>query len=117
MEQITLRIGAETLEELEDEAEDQDASRSEYIRHILESRSEHAEHNENTDELHGRIEELERDLERVRREKQMILEEREEKQELVRYVEDERSAEQQWREAALTKRLKWRVFGMPSEDT
>lgn len=36
-------------------------------------------------------------------------------QSLARYVEDERRVEQQWREAGLLTKTKWRLFGMPSE--
>ena len=36
-------------------------------------------------------------------------------QELANYVEDERRVEQQWREAGLLTKTKWRLFGMPSE--
>jgi predicted transcriptional regulator len=66
--------------------------------------------------LSNRVDELETELERVKNEKRLMLEDRDEKQELVRYVEQERSAEQRWREAGLTTRLKWRVFGMSSGD-
>jgi len=64
--------------------------------------------------LQDRIDELETELDRVKNEKQLLLEEREEKNELVKYVEQERTVEQRWREATLTTRLKWRVFGMPT---
>lgn len=71
------------------------------------------------DELRDRVAELETDLERVQNEKKRILEQREENKELRRYVEDKRSvaqSEQMYREASLTKRLKWKVTGMPSPD-
>lgn len=66
--------------------------------------------------LSDRVDELEAELERVKREKRLILEDREEKQELVRYVEDERTFEQKWRKAGFTTRVKWRLFGMDDED-
>ena len=47
---------------------------------------------------------------------QMILEQREEHTELVKYVQDERTAEQKWREAGIGQRLKWRLFGMDTDD-
>lgn len=37
--------------------------------------------------------------------------------ELTRYVEDERHAEQQWRQAGLLKKAKWSVFRMPSDES
>lgn len=110
MEQITLRVRPDTLESLESEADERGVPRSEHIRDVLESRNEHAA---DVDELRGEIDDLEDELERVREEKRLILREREEKAVLARYVEDERTAEQRWREAGLGTRLKWRVFGMP----
>jgi len=120
MEQITVRIPADELEELEAEAAEHGVSRSEHIRDTLESRHEHdadtAEHEAEVERLRDEVAELERDVERLQKEKRLILEERDEKQELVRYVEDERSAEQRWRAAGLGTRLKWRVFGMPEDE-
>lgn len=54
-----------------------------------------------------RVDELEEKVERLEREKRLILEEREEKRELVRYVE----GEQEWRSAGLAKRARWWLFG------
>lgn len=127
MEQITLRIPENTLESLEGEAEEHGVTRSEHIRDVIESRTEHGE---DVDELRNEIEELEakieqledeneevtRDLERVKNEKQALIEQREENTELIKYVEQERTAEQQWREAGFTTRLKWKLFGMDSDD-
>lgn len=110
MEQITVRIPEHTLEELEHEAEAEGgvASRSEYIRQIIQER--------NDDEKAAELEHLRTQVERLQTEKQLILQEREEKSELVAYVEAERSAEQRWRQAGLGTKLKWRVFGMPEDD-
>lgn len=93
MEQITVRLSSELLEEIEAEANEHDVSRSEYVRDTLESRNEHGE--------------LQTEVERLRREKRQILEQREEKNELANYVEEE----QQWRSAPLWKRAKWWVAG------
>lgn len=68
------------------------------------------------DRLQKRVDELETELDRVKNEKRLLLEEREEKKELVRYVEQERTAEQRWREAGFGTRMKWRLFGMPEDD-
>jgi Arc/MetJ-type ribon-helix-helix transcriptional regulator len=62
-----------------------------------------------------RVDDLEKTIERLRNEKQTLVEQRSENRELVRYVQEERTVEQQWREAPLWKRAKWRVMGMPSE--
>jgi len=116
MEQITLRVPADTLDALDDEADDRGVSRSEYIRDVLESRHEHAE---NTDELRQRIDDLETELKRAREEKRLILDEREEKKELARYAEQERTARErreQRREAPAWRRAKWWVFGAPDDE-
>jgi TolA-binding protein len=68
------------------------------------------------DERESHIDELQTDVERLQNEKRLILEEREEKEELVKYVQDERTVEQRWREATALKRMKWRLFGMDSDD-
>ena len=94
MKQTTIRLPEEMIEALEQEARDRGVKRSEYMRQVLDSRSEY-------DKLRNRIDRLER-------EKRMILEQREENQELVRYVEGERS----WREAGLLRRAKWWLTGM-----
>jgi len=108
MEQITVRIPEEELAELEAEADEHGVSRSEHIRTVLESRHEEADRE-------AELERLRTQVERLRTEKQLILQEREEKSELVAYVEAERSAEQRWRQAGLGTKLKWRVFGMPED--
>lgn len=66
------------------------------------------------EELQTRIDELEAALDRVNAEKQELLAQREETDKLLRYVEQEREAEQQWRQAGLLTRTKWRVLGMPT---
>lgn len=112
MQQITLRIPEDTLKNLEEEADEHGVSRSEYIRDVLETRNEHAE---DVDELQERIDELETELERVRNEKRLILEERDEKNELVRYVETERTRQERKDTAPIWTRAKWKVFGMPAD--
>ena len=67
------------------------------------------------EELQHEVDELETEVNRLKNEKRLILEDREEKAELVNYVEQERTAEQQWREAGLGTRLKWKLFGMDSD--
>lgn len=116
MEQITVRIPEHTLEELDHEAEAEGgvASRSEYIRQIIDQRNDDESEAE-LERLRDEVADLERDVERLQNEKQLILQEREEKAELAAYVEEERSAEQRWRQAGLGTKLKWRVFGMPED--
>jgi len=70
-----------------------------------------------TERLRERIEELEAERERLKTEKEQVLEQHEETSELLQYVEQERAAEQQWREAGLLTRAKWRVLGMPTTES
>ncbi|TQQ80005.1 hypothetical protein EGH24_11060 [Halonotius terrestris] len=67
--------------------------------------------------LRERIEELEEERDRLKTEKRRVLEQHEETTELLQYVEQERAAEQQWREAGLLTRAKWRVVGMPTPES
>ena len=118
MEQITLRLPVRTLAELERDARDAGRSRSEHIRDILDSRQDvpaDAPDPERVHELEAEIVELERKLERSQNAYQTLIEERQEKQELVRYVEDERTAQDKWRHAGLLTKAKWAVTGMPEE--
>jgi predicted DNA-binding protein len=94
MKQTTIRLPEEMIEALEQEARDRGMKRSEYMRQVLGSRSE-------CDELRNRVDRLER-------EKRMILEHREENQELMRYVEDELS----YRRAGVFTRMRWWLQGM-----
>ena len=97
MKQTTIRLPEEMIEALEQEARDRGMKRSEYMRQVLGSRSEY-------DKLRNRIDRLER-------EKRMILEQREENTELVKYVEDER----RFRHAGLLTRAKWWLRGMSNK--
>lgn len=115
MEQITVRLPEEMLEALDEEADEHGVSRSEYIRATLASRNDDADDESEVERLRDEVAELERDVERLQNEKQLILQEREEKAELAAYVEEERTVEQQWRQAGLGTKLKWRVFGMPED--
>lgn len=111
---VTVSLGDDHLEALADfeDAHGVD-SRSEAVRLLLD---EYEELQADYEELNTQCEGLQNEVERLKREKRLILEEREEKQELMEYVEDERTAEQRWREAGLTTRLRWKVFGMDRDD-
>ena len=114
MEQITLRIPEDALESLEGEAEGHNASRSEHIRDILESHLQNGTNPDRVQELTKRVEELEAENDRLRREKRLILEQREEHGELVEYVEHERSLQERREDrldAPVWKRGYWWVFG------
>lgn len=98
MQQITVKLPDDTAESLNDTAESQyDGNRSDAIRDLLEKGL----------EADDRIAALEQENERLRNEKRMLIQDREEKTELVEYVEEERS----WRSAGIGTRMKWWLFG------
>lgn len=71
-------------------------------------------------EYEDRIADLKRENERLHRERRQLLEQREEHQELVRHVEDEREERDHRRErrnAPVWQRAKWWVFGRSESDT
>ena len=126
MDQITLRIPEETLEEIEQEADEHNVSRSEYIRDVLESRENtdelQKEHKRDVDELqseHEReieelreeyeneIEYLQNQIDRLQRTNLKILEQREENTDLQVYVDERR----EWEQASWFTRQKWKLFG------
>nr|WP_222863747.1 CopG family transcriptional regulator [Natronococcus pandeyae] len=78
-------------------------SMSEAVRHFI---SEY-------EALEEELEEARVEIERLRNEKRLVLEEREEKQELVRYVETERTLTEQKARAGIVTRAKWWLTGVP----
>jgi metal-responsive CopG/Arc/MetJ family transcriptional regulator len=126
MDQITLRIPEDTLEEIEQEANEHGVSRSEYIRDVLESREntgelqgEHkrdmgelrSEHEREIEELReeyeNEIEYLQNQIDRLQRTNLKILEQREENTDLQVYVDERR----EWEQASWFTRQKWKLFG------
>jgi metal-responsive CopG/Arc/MetJ family transcriptional regulator len=114
MKKVSVSLEESHVEAIDDRQESEEiSSRSEALRAILDG---YEELQQEYEDLRTEYEDLETELERVKNEKRLILEDREEKQELVKYVEDERTAEQKWREAGLGTKLKWKVFGMDNDD-
>jgi DNA repair exonuclease SbcCD ATPase subunit len=68
------------------------------------------------DELEADLEHTEARVEDLRRQLQAANAKDEQVQELATYIEDERRVEQQWREAGLLTKTKWKVFGMPGDE-
>ena len=99
MDQIAVRLPDDLLDAVDDAADEQGVSRSEYIRDTLERRV--------SGETDDRMRELEQEVERLNRERRQLLEQRSENQELRRYVEHD----VEWHEASLPTRLRWYVFG------
>ena len=94
MAQITLRLDDDLLDDLENEADERGVSRSAHIRDAIESRHEPDELRRENDRLRARVD--------------AVLESRDERDALVRYVEDE----QRYRQAGIVTRLRWFLRGM-----
>lgn len=114
MKRLTVSLEPEHIDRLDDLQDEHDVdSRSAALRRLF---AEYEELQAEYEELNTEYEDLQTELERARRERRQLLEQREEHQELARYVQDERTAEQRWREASLATRIRWRLTGMPSDD-
>ncbi len=114
MQKVTFSLEEQQLDKIDEYQEENDiSSRSEALRRFIDDYEElHTEY----EELHTDYEELQTELEQERNRNRLILEQREEHTELVKYVQEERSAEQRWREAGIGQRLKWRIFGMDNDE-
>lgn len=93
MEKRTIRIPDDVATEIDRRADDDDVSESAAARQLLRRGIE--------------ADELEQEVKRLNRERRQLLEQREENQELRRYVGDEL----EYRDAPLWIRAKWFVFG------
>lgn len=114
MKRITVSLEPEQIDRLDELQDEHDVdSRSAAIRRLFD---EYERSQAEYEELKNEYEEVQTELERARRERRQLLEQREQHQELVRYAKNERTAEQRWRQASLTTRLRWRLTGMPSDD-
>ena len=113
MQKVTFSLEEQQLDRIDEYQEENDiSSRSEALRRFIDDYEElHTEY----EELHTDYEELQTELEQERNRNRLILEQREEHTELVKYVQEERTAEQRWREAGIGQRLKWRIFGMDND--
>ncbi|MFC4440442.1 MULTISPECIES: CopG family transcriptional regulator [Natrialbaceae] len=66
-------------------------------------------------EYESRITDLEQDVERLRNEKRTLINDREERTELVEYVEKEKSLSERKAQAGIVTRAKWFITRMPAE--
>lgn len=97
MEQLTIRVREDTLEAIEAEAEERDTSKSEVAREYLGHGADYVDLQTECDRLRNRV--------------QTLIAMHDEHDELVRYVEENRSLQRQKHEAGAVERLKWLVFG------
>lgn len=86
------------------------------MREHAELQAEHAALKERVEDLQTERDHAEARADDLQRQLQAALKRREETQELVRYVEDERTAEQRRREAGLLTRSKWWLFGRSTDE-
>ena len=100
MQQLTVRVDDETAEAIDERASDSDVSTSEAVRELLRLGFDH-------ERLQAEVDDLRRQLQAVNRRES-------EYQELVEYVEQEKSLkerERERRDAPLWRRARWFVFG------
>ncbi|MDG5821957.1 ribbon-helix-helix protein, CopG family [Natronococcus sp. A-GB7] len=97
MEQVAARVPEEIDEAIQAYSDENDCSRSEAIRDLLERGIEY--------------DQLQTENQRLQNEKRTIIQQREQNTELVEYIEEEKS----YRKAGLFTRAKWWAFGMPDD--
>ena len=126
MEKISISLRDEQLQHVGEREENENETRSEAVRTLVDRGMNAAEHEE---KLRGRMEKLERkkdeeieqlrtEIDRLQRERRQILEQREENQELVRFAEEQRSLVSEQRDrrnAPVWRRAKWWVLGRGQE--
>lgn len=114
MKRVTVSLEESHVKAIDDfqEAHDLDST-SEAVRRLVDA---YEDLNADYEELHTQYEELQTEVERLKNERRLILEDREQKHELMQYVEEERTVEQRWRKAGIGQRVKWRLFGMDTDD-
>lgn len=105
MPRVSASISDEQAELIEDLAGDDGpySSKSEVLRECIKA--------------YNRVDELERENDRLHRERRQLLDQREERNELVRYAEDQREQDQRVqdrREKPVWTRVRWWVLGEPS---
>jgi TolA-binding protein len=106
---VTVRLSDALASHIDAVRHDSETSDAEAVREAI-------RRSQRLNDVEARVDELETEVERLKREKRLILEERDEKQELARYVEEERSAAQRRREAGLVTRAKWWLVGQDRDD-
>ncbi|MBV0903927.1 hypothetical protein [Haloarcula salina] len=110
MGRFSVSIDDGLQEELEEHAEEHhDGVRSRAVEELLERG---LEHDDVVEDLQDELEHERARADDLRRQLQAMSERQEDVGELVRYVEDERTAEQRRREASAVTRAKWWLFGM-----
>jgi chromosome segregation ATPase len=121
MPNLTIRASHSLLDELDAEADEQTGgNRAAYVRELLENRHASDERADALEaelaECQSHVDDLETDLERCRRARRQLLEQRDEHGELVAAVERERSLEERRASAGVIQRFSWWLRGMSDDD-
>jgi DNA repair exonuclease SbcCD ATPase subunit len=113
MEQITLRLPTDLLEELDEEADEAGVSRSEHVRDVLRTRADTNELRDRIEQKEDRIQQLEEQLAR----RSQLEEKIEALPDRVRDLEGYQEKRQRMLdEASLATRLRWKVTGVPVDE-
>jgi Arc/MetJ-type ribon-helix-helix transcriptional regulator len=112
MDRITVSLPEERVNEIEARVQDDDTydSKSHYVRECITE----------YESLLQRVEDLEQEVDRLENEKRTLISDREERTDLVEYVERQRDLEREEREkrnAPAWRRAKYWLFGYNSEAT
>lgn len=104
MEQLTIRVQEDILEEIEEKADVEDTTKSAVAREYLKLGTEY-------ENLQAEYDDLQTENERLQNRIRKLIDMHNEHDELVRYVEENRTLQRQKHEASAIDRLKWIVFG------
>ena len=126
MKGFSIRFPEEELETLDAEADEQNFSRSEYVRELFrnrngdsselaELRDKHDQLREQHKQLQDEYEQTQNELNRLNRKLTAALELKGENDELVEYVEHERELQNRREHTPVWTRAKWWIFGRPKE--
>jgi hypothetical protein len=100
----TVRLDEDLASHVESVRQDDETSDAEAVRECV-------RRSQRLDDLEGELVEVRQELDRARRERRQLLAEREEKKELARYVEDERTRAQEREQAPVWRRARWWLLG------
>lgn len=112
MKNVTVRLNDEYVETLDDEADDLDMSRAEYLRDLIEKGRE-------AKEIEEELEATQVEVENLRRQLQARNAREDDVSEIVEYVERERDLQREEREmkkAPAWRRAKWWLFGFDGDE-
>lgn len=115
MPRVTVNISEDLLNKIEEYRKKEYENRSEKVRDLL---KDGLNYEETVGEFEEQIRELEEKIDRLENEKRKLIEQREENQELVKFVEEQKSVIQQEKEIKnkpVWKRARYWVLGRNSE--